>query len=149
MLCHARFIVLTCFVCSLYPFSQCTISDSNFLSHTAQFSTGRKVWNQICSLQNCVRFKTDHDQSLLQTVSVLCSDRIPFSPTLPSARHAGRACHCASAWPASNRGSSRVAAPRRGGDGHPGCVQGGCEHAWSEALVQSGVACDPSCYGLV
>ena len=29
----------------------------------------------------------------------------------PSARHADHACHCASAWIASNRGGPRVAAP--------------------------------------
>ena len=47
----------------------------------------------------------------------------------PPLRFADRACHCASARPASNRGSSRMAAPHEGGGGHPGRVRRGCEHA--------------------
>ena len=60
-------------------FSHCPILVSNFLSHTAQFSTRRKVWKHLCLLYNCIRFITDHDQSSRQTAGVFCSDRIPFS----------------------------------------------------------------------
>ena len=63
-------------------FSYCPILVSNFLSHTAQFSTGRKVWKCVCLLSTVVRFSTDHGQSLRQTAGMFCSYRVPFSPGL-------------------------------------------------------------------
>ena len=45
----SRWVCGTLF-CFRDRFSHCPILVSNFLSHTAQFSTRRKVWKQICSL---------------------------------------------------------------------------------------------------
>ena len=61
---------------------QCTICDSNCLSHTAQFNANWKVWNHACSLSSRARFDTDHNQSLHQTAGAFF-----FKPHTVSSRH--------------------------------------------------------------
>ena len=63
---------------SSWSLLQCTICDSNFLSHTAQFSASRKVWNHACSSSSCAHFSTEHNRSLHQTAGTLSSNRILF-----------------------------------------------------------------------
>ena len=91
---------------------------SNFLSHTAQFSTGRKVWKRMCVLNNVVRFRTEHGQSLWQTAGILFSYRVPFrrglavrSPCRPCMSLCIRVDCIQQRRPA--RGSSSVDARRR------------------------------------
>jgi hypothetical protein len=57
---------------------QLPVFDSNFLSHTAHFSAGRKIWNQICLLKICEHSNKDHRQSLLQSADVFYLDGTSF-----------------------------------------------------------------------